>query len=175
MTARFYRKGWTRVPIGIFNRRACATPVLFGSADPIANPSTRDTLDRSILGARGPKRAPPAASRVFRLYWGRQFIETGWGKINNIPNVTAFFATLGIPFPGWDAQFIAGLELLGGILLVLGLGSRMTAVPLTINMLVAYITADHDALFAVISDPDKFYAAAAVFQFADEVRPSSPR
>src|SRR5260370_3166276 len=97
---------------------------------------------------------------LVRLYWGWQFIQTGWGKINNIPKVTNFFTTLGIPFPGVDAHFIAGLEFLGGILLVLGLASRLIALPLTINMLVAYITADREALFSVISDPDKFTGAS---------------
>lgn len=97
---------------------------------------------------------------LVRLYWGWQFIQTGWGKLNNIPKVTGFFTELGIPFPGLNAHFIAGLEFFGGVLLVLGLASRLIAVPLTINMLVAYITADREALFSVISDPDKFYAAA---------------
>jgi putative oxidoreductase len=97
---------------------------------------------------------------LVRLYWGWQFIQTGWGKINNIPKVTGFFTELGIPFPGLNAHFIAGLEFVGGILVVLGLASRLIAVPLTINMLVAYVTADREALFSLISDPDKFYAAA---------------
>ncbi len=104
---------------------------------------------------------------LVRLYWGWQFMQTGWGKINNIPKVTNFFTDLGIPLPGLNAHFIAGLEFFGGIFLVLGLGSRLIAVPLTINMLVAYITADREALFSVISDPDKFYAAAPyTFLFA---------
>jgi putative oxidoreductase len=97
---------------------------------------------------------------LVRLYWGWQFIETGWGKIHNIPKVTEFFTSLGIPFPALNAHFIAGLEFAGGILLVLGLASRAIALPLTINMLTAYITADREALFAVITDPDRFYAAA---------------
>jgi putative oxidoreductase len=41
----------------------------------------------------------------------------------------------------------------------LGLGSRIIALPLTINMLMAYITADREALFSFFSDPGKFYAA----------------
>lgn len=97
---------------------------------------------------------------VVRLYWGWQFAQTGWGKINNIPKVTGFFTSLGIPFPGLNAHFIAGLEFLGGILLILGLTSRLIALPLAIDMIVAYITADREALFSVISDPDKFSAAA---------------
>ena len=96
---------------------------------------------------------------LVRLYWGWQFIQTGWGKVNNIEKVTNFFTQLGIPAPGLNAHFIAGLELFGGALLVLGLGSRLIGLMLTVNMLVAYITADREALLSVISDPDKFTAA----------------
>ena len=34
---------------------------------------------------------------LVRLYWGWQFIETGWGKVNNIGKVVEFFTTLGFP------------------------------------------------------------------------------
>jgi len=97
---------------------------------------------------------------LVRLYWGWQFMQTGWGKLHNIPKIVNFFTSLGIPMPGVTAHFIAGLEFTGGILLILGLASRLIALPLTISMLVAYITADREALFSVIADPDKFYAAA---------------
>lgn len=96
---------------------------------------------------------------LVRLYWGWQFAETGWGKVNNIGKVTGYFTTLGIPFPAINAHFIAGLELVGGILLILGLASRPVALMLTVNMLVAYIAADREALTSFLSDPDKFIAA----------------
>jgi putative oxidoreductase len=95
-----------------------------------------------------------------RLYWGWQFIGTGWGKVNNIVKVSSFFTTLGIPFPELNAHFVAGLELAGGILLVLGLGSRLIGLLLSTNMLVAYMAADREALLSFLSDPDKFTAAA---------------
>lgn len=97
---------------------------------------------------------------LVRLYWGWQFIQTGWGKVNNIEKVTNFFTTLGIPFPGLSAHFVAGLELVGGILLVVGLASRPIGLILTVNMLVAYITADWEAFTSFLNDPDKFVAAA---------------
>jgi len=97
---------------------------------------------------------------VVRLYWGWQFVQDGWGKLNNLARVTDFFSSLGLPAPGPTAIFISVLELVGGILLALGLGSRLIALLLTCNMLVAYITADREALFSVFSNPDKFYAAA---------------
>ncbi len=49
---------------------------------------------------------------------------------------------------------------MGGVLLFLGLATRLIAIPLTINMLMAYITADREALSSIFSDPDSFYAAA---------------
>jgi putative oxidoreductase len=102
-----------------------------------------------------------------RLYWGWQFTMTGWGKLHNLAKVTGFFASLGIPFPGLNAPFVAGLEFAGGILLILGLASRPIALLLTGNMLVAYLTADREALFSVFSDPGKFYGAAPyTFLFA---------
>src|SRR5580704_7215949 len=97
---------------------------------------------------------------VVRLYWGWQLEQSGWGKLHNIDKVTEFFLSLGLPAPGLTAHFIASLEFVGGVLLILGLASRLIAVPLTINLIVAFIIADHDALMSVFSDPDKFYAAA---------------
>jgi putative oxidoreductase len=97
---------------------------------------------------------------VVRLYWGWQFAQTGWGKLGDVGKVTNFFTTLGIPAPALNAWFVSGLEFAGGILLILGLGSRLIALPLAIDMVVAYIAADREALGKIFSDPDKFYAAA---------------
>jgi len=94
-----------------------------------------------------------------RLYWGWQFFQTGLGKLMHIPKVVGFFTTLGIPFPAFNAYFVSSLECVGGALLFVGLGSRIIALPLTIDMLVAYIAADREALFSIFSDPGKFYAA----------------
>jgi len=96
---------------------------------------------------------------LVRLYWGLQFIQTGWGKLHNLAKVTDFFISLGIPFPHFTAAFVATVEFVGGMLLVLGLFSRITGLVLSVNLLVAYITADRDALLSFFSDPGKFYAA----------------
>ncbi len=97
---------------------------------------------------------------IIRLYWGWQFIETGWGKLGDLGKVTGYFNSLGIPAPALNAYFISGLEFAGGILLAVGFGSRLIAFLLAADMAVAYYVADHDALFSFLSDPDKFYAAA---------------
>ncbi len=94
-----------------------------------------------------------------RLYWGCQFVQTGWGKLHNLAKITAFFATLHIPFPAFNAPFVSTLEFVGGIFLILGLFSRPIAFLLAGNMLVAYWTADREALTSIFSDPGKFYVA----------------
>src|SRR3974377_9844 len=102
-----------------------------------------------------------------RLYWGWQFMQTGWGKLTDINKVVGFFTDLGIPAPALNAWFISGLEFGGGLLLILGLGSRLIALPLAMDMIVAYIAADREALFSIISYPDKFTGAAPyAFLFA---------
>jgi putative oxidoreductase len=95
-----------------------------------------------------------------RLYWGWQFMQTGWGKLSDINKVVGFFTDLGIPAPALNAYFVSALEFGGGLLLILGLGSRLIALPLVIDMIVAYITADREALLSIISNPDKFTGAA---------------
>ncbi len=97
---------------------------------------------------------------LIRLYWGVQLAQSGWGKLHHLPNVTDFFTSLGLPFPALTAVFISCVELFGGIFLALGLLSQLTALVLTVNMLVAYVTADREALLSFFSDPDKFSAAA---------------
>jgi len=95
-----------------------------------------------------------------RLYWGWQLIQSGWGKLHHLANVTDFFTSLGLPMPAQTALAISSLEFFGGIALAIGLLSRFTAFILTINMIMAYVTADREALFSIFKDPDKFYAAA---------------
>lgn len=95
-----------------------------------------------------------------RLYWGIQLIQSGWGKLHNLDKVTDFFTSLSLPAPAFTATAISSLELFGGILLALGLFSRLISFVLTINMIMAYVTADREALFSIFSDPDKFTAAA---------------
>lgn len=95
-----------------------------------------------------------------RLYWGWQLSQSGWGKLHNLSKVAEFFTSLNLPMPAQMAFFISSVEFFGGILLVLGLLSRLNALVLTVNMLMAYVTADREALLSFFSDPDKFSAAA---------------
>ena len=112
------------------------------------------------LLVRGSKSLQSAFLLFVRVYWGWQFVVDGWGKLHNLPRVIEYFGSLGLPAPGPTAYFISILELVGGVLLAFGLGSRFIALLLTANMTVAYITGDREALLSIFSDPDKFSAAA---------------
>jgi putative oxidoreductase len=94
-----------------------------------------------------------------RVYWGLQLAQNGWGKLHNLAHVTEFFSSLGLPAPGPTAAFVSTVEFVGGLLLAIGLFSRFIGLVLTIDMLMAYIMADREALFSIFSDPGKFYAA----------------
>ncbi len=94
-----------------------------------------------------------------RRYRGWQFDQTGWGKLPNIAKIPAFFTSLSIPLPLFNAHFISGLEFNGGILPILGLGARLVGLLLAANMFVAYWPADREALGSILSDLGKFYLA----------------
>lgn len=96
-----------------------------------------------------------------RIIWGWQFLQSGIGKFTHMDKTVAFFTDLGIPAPALNAHFNAALETVGGLLLILGLASRLISIPLLINMIVAYITAEREAFFAFFSDSNKFFAADA--------------
>ena len=81
-----------------------------------------------------------------RLTLGAVFIPSGWGKLNNLDKVVGFFTELGIPAPQFQAPLAAGSEFLFGITVLLGLFTRISAIPLAVIMVVAMATAKHDEL-----------------------------
>lgn len=95
-----------------------------------------------------------------RVYWGVQLIQSGWGKLHHLDKVTDYFTTLNLPMPGKMAVFISCIELFGGLFLALGFLSRLASLVLTINLIMAYVIGDREALLSIFSDPDKFTAAA---------------
>lgn len=107
---------------------------------------------------------------IIRLYWGISFAQTGWGKLMNLDRTAGFFASLDIPLPKVNAILAGATECFGGALLAIGLFARPAAVPLIFTMVVAYITADNEALHAITNDPDKFVTASPfLFLFASVI------
>jgi putative oxidoreductase len=94
-----------------------------------------------------------------RIYFFWQLFQTGQGKLTNLGKISDYFASLGIPLPGVSATITGLFETFGSLLLIVGLASRLTAIPITVVMIVAYLTADFEAVTKFFSDPDKFVKA----------------
>jgi putative oxidoreductase len=91
-----------------------------------------------------------------RLVIGQAFYFTGQGKLANPDNVVGFFTELGIPFPAANAAFVSRLEYYGGMLLIVGLATRLVALLLSSTMVVALATAHRaDVIAAVHGVGDK--------------------
>jgi len=99
---------------------------------------------------------------AIRLYWGFQFVQDGFGKLTHLAKVTEFFASLNLPAPGLTAQMVGSIELFGGILFALGLGSRLVSLVLFLNMTMAYLSVPDDRInFShILSNPGDFYGAS---------------
>lgn len=82
---------------------------------------------------------------LLRLTLGIVFIQTGLGKFQHFDQTVAFFASIGLPFADANAFLAASTELVGGVLILLGLGTRLIIFPLIVVMMVALGTAHvHD-------------------------------
>jgi putative oxidoreductase len=81
-----------------------------------------------------------------RIAIGLIFIQSGWGKLHHLDKVIQFFTSLGIPAPQLQAPFVAGVELVGGSLVLIGLFTRAASVPLIGTMVVAILTAKQSDL-----------------------------
>lgn len=79
-----------------------------------------------------------------RLIIGFVFIESGWGNLSHIEKVIDYFTSLGIPAPHLQAPFVASVELLGGLAIFLGIGTRLASIPLIGIMVVALVTAKRE-------------------------------
>ncbi len=77
-----------------------------------------------------------------RLALGIAFAAHGYAKFaGGIGRTAEFFGSVGIPFPGFFAPFVASVELAGGILLILGMMTRFSSLALAADMLTAIFVA----------------------------------
>ncbi len=118
-------------------------PVL--SARPEALMSVQTPVKRAAeLGLKVAAALSFLAPLVTRLAVGQAFFLTGRGKWQHFENTVTYFTELGIPFPEANAAFVASLELVGGICLILGLLTRLMSAGLLGTMAVALATADKE-------------------------------
>jgi len=75
-----------------------------------------------------------------RLVIAYGFFNPAMQKWSDIQSIADWFSSMSIPFPLVNAYLAAGTEILGVVLLSLGLFTRIISVPLIIVMLVAIFT-----------------------------------
>jgi len=68
------------------------------------------------------------------------FYDPAMQKWSDISSVATWFGSMGIPFPTFNAYMAASTELIGVILLTLGLFTRLISLPLMVIMVVAIFT-----------------------------------
>jgi putative oxidoreductase len=90
-----------------------------------------------LLPARIASYFPWAGPLIMRLIVGYVFMLSGWGKLNNLPQIVQNFTEWGISFPKLLTPFVSGVEFFGGIMLILGLFTRIPAAMLAAVMVVA--------------------------------------
>jgi len=99
---------------------------------------------------------------IARIVVGWVFLWSGWGKLNLLPRMIENFRSWGIPYPEILTPFVSGVEFVGGILLLVGLFTRIAAAPLVAVMVVAIIAAkfgDIDSLETLLGFEEMSYLA----------------
>jgi putative oxidoreductase len=90
----------------------------------------------SLIGPASPRQLSLGIALV-RIVAGCIFVAHGYQKffVFGIGGATGAFGQMGVPAPTITAPLVSGVELAGGIALILGLLTRLAAVGLAIDML----------------------------------------
>ena len=99
------------------------------------------------------------APLLARITVGWTFAVTGWGKLHNLQKIIDYFTDLGIPYPQVQAPFASANEFVCGVLVLIGLATRVASIPLIIVMLVAIRTAQWENV-------DSFAALVGLVEWA---------
>lgn len=88
------------------------------------------------------------APLILRLVLAYGFFEPAWNKLQDVNAIGEWFESIELPAPFLQAWLATLSEALGVVLLALGLGTRIIAIPLIIVMLVAIKTVHWEHGFA---------------------------
>jgi len=103
------------------------------------------------------------APLMLRFYLVPIFWMAGTKKLNNFEDTAAWFGNpdwgLGLPMPELMAALATGTEVLGAILLLIGLGVRWISIPLMVTMVVAAVTSHWQNGWLAIAEGSGFFAS----------------
>ena len=85
-------------------------------------------------------RFSPYAAVVLRLAVGGVFLHHGWWKLHNFGAVTGMVHGIGFPFATVFAAILTGVETLGAVCVILGVLTRVWALLMVVEMVVAILT-----------------------------------
>jgi uncharacterized membrane protein YphA (DoxX/SURF4 family) len=97
-------------------------------------------MNKIISWLVNPPTDGPKSTLLLRLMAGGVFFWEGLLKFVFANQGVGRFTKLGIPFPHFTATFIGGLEIVGGLLLLAGLTTRLIAIPFVAEMIVAILS-----------------------------------
>ena len=104
---------------------------------------------------------------LLRLYLSPVMMQAGWTKLQNFDSTLSWFANsdwgLGLPAPALLLSLVILLELGGGLALLFGLFTRLTAFGLSITMLVAMLTVHAQNGWLAIADASSWLADGTIF------------
>ena len=105
------------------------------------------------------------APLLLRLIHAPVMMQAGWNKLVGFEGTVYWFGnSLGMPFPELMAALAMSAELGGGALLLIGLGTRIVAIPLMVTMLVAALAVHWDNGWLVLSDSSSWLANDRVME-----------
>jgi len=106
------------------------------------------------------------APLALRLYLAPVFWLAGTNKLAGFSDTVEWFGNadwgLGLPFPTLMASLALGTEILGAILLVIGLGVRWASIPLMVTMLVAALSVHLENGWQAVADKMSPYPPANI-------------
>src|SRR5271170_7282954 len=82
----------------------------------------------------------PKSTLLLRLMAGGVFLWEGILKFTYANQGVGRFTKLGMPFPHFTAGFVGWLEIVGGLMLLSGLMTRLIAIPFIVEMIVAILS-----------------------------------
>jgi uncharacterized membrane protein YphA (DoxX/SURF4 family) len=97
-------------------------------------------IERLVSRVLHPPLDGPRATIAVRLMAGSVFLWEGILKFVYENQGVGRFTKLGMPFPAATASFVGVLEIGGGLLLLLGLGTRLISIPFIVEMVVAVLS-----------------------------------
>ena len=104
---------------------------------------------------------------LLRLIVAPVMIEAGWKKLVGFENTVRWFdRSLDLPLPEVMAALATSAELFGGVLLLIGLGTRFVAVPLIVTMIVAAVSVHWQNGWLAISDANSWFANQRIIEAA---------